>query len=74
MKDTSGPAFPGVEYSYFDGVPQVCSSHIGMTERRLIAMHVLANSVADDIDGRWAESRAVAAVRYADALLKELEK
>lgn len=74
-KDNSGPAFPGVEYSYYDGQPQICNDFVGMTKRELIAMHVLAGIRAGEgapLYSSW--QVAELARKDADALLAELAK
>lgn len=70
MKDLSGPAFPGVEYSFYDGMPQVSGYYVGMTKREVIAMHAMTRLVGDGT--RWPKDVAKTAVKYADALLAEL--
>lgn len=45
MKDLSGPAFPGTEYSFYEGMPQVSGYYVGMTKRELIAMNTSIEDV-----------------------------
>lgn len=74
-KDLSGPAFPGVEYSFYDGMPQVSGYYVGMTKREVIAMHAMAGLLASNSQAAdWMEPKQSAemAVEYADALLAEL--
>ena len=65
MKDTSGPAFPHKVSDF---------TKSGMTERRLIAKDALVGLLAGGANVYEIEGNAERAVRYADALLKELEK
>lgn len=73
-------AFPGVEYTYYDNVPQVSSDSQGMTKREVIAMNLeqglLSGLLADGskTTGMTAKVMAKLAVEFADALLEALDE
>jgi len=71
MKNDGGPAFPGVEYTYYDGVPQVGADYQGMTLRQYYAgqaVHYMPHNAFEF------ESNAEWCVKMADALIAKLEK
>ncbi|AUR96630.1 hypothetical protein NVP1228O_36 [Vibrio phage 1.228.O._10N.261.49.C1] len=70
MKNKDMPAMP-IELSGFGQFKP--EAHIGLTKREMIAMHALQGLVSY---GGYSSMKYAAedAVKYADALLKELEK
>jgi len=82
MKDTSGPAFSGVEYSFKANLPVVSGTAKGMSKREYFAGHALqgllsnatVNMVIGPNPGNDNARMAAIAVSLADALLAELAK
>ena len=90
MKNSDSPAMPvsfNEEYQCSDGLPAGCSvtkqrtvNHTGLTKREELAARAMVGllSSASDSNGIWTnegpELIASEAVRFADALLSELDK
>ncbi len=78
-KDNGGPAFPGTEHTFYDGVPQVGADHQGMSLRDWFAGQALAGLIAnpnrDATRGKkGVEPIAQYAYEYADAMLEARKK
>ncbi|TVK95342.1 hypothetical protein AYJ01_00720 [Shewanella algae] len=78
MKNSDMPAMPVIDWDIKDGKAVRFTSSEGLTKREAFAMAALQGlSGAHNHDGEWShDSKIVAevAVKYADALLEELER
>jgi hypothetical protein len=78
MKDDGGAAFPGVEYTYYNGVPQVGADHVGMSLRDwfagqagpLLLVELFKNNTFTEALEKVGEH----SYQYANAMLAERNK
>lgn len=77
MKNSDMPAMPVNTFIQSGDTSQSTSEFSGLSKREIMAMHAMQGLLSSESAKSWYEKHedcAEAAVNYADALLKELEK
>lgn len=81
MKNADTPAMPTALTEYTPDGKEYTQEYEGLTKREMFAMHAMQGLLSDsdyadsyETAKEWRKNVSEAAVEFADALLKELEK